>query len=100
MQIWEPQPCATFVIDEYLNNSELQSTAKIFEPRVRDLRAIRDKKIQIFLQEAVDYAEYKRNLVGAAAFDCEYDLLCVLERLADEYKSVTHVWRISPEITP
>jgi len=44
----------------------------------------------------LDYAEYKRDLVGAAAFDREHSLLYVVERSADEYKSVIHVWRILP----
>jgi hypothetical protein len=66
MQTWEPQPYATLVLDEYLFNPEL------------------------------DYAEYKRDLVAAAAFDRDHGLLFVIERLADEYKSVIHVWRITP----
>lgn len=70
MQTWEPQPYAALVLDEYLYNPEL------------------------------NHAEYKRDLVGAATFDREHGLLYVIERLADEYKSVIHVWRIFPEITP
>jgi len=37
---------------------------------------------------------YKRDLVGAAAFDRSNGLLYIVERLADEYKSVIHVFRI------
>jgi len=37
---------------------------------------------------------YKRDLVGAAAFDRENGLLYILERLADEYRSVIHVFQI------
>jgi len=37
---------------------------------------------------------YKRDLVGAAAFDRENGLLYILERLADEYQSVIHVFKI------
>ena len=66
LQTWEPQPYATLVLDEYL-----------FDPEI-------------------NYAEYKRDLVAAAAFDREHNLLFVIERLADEYKSVVHVWRIAP----
>jgi len=66
MQTWEPQPYATFVLDEYLFDPEL------------------------------NHAEYKRDLVAACAFDRENGLLFVIERLADEYKSVIHVWRVLP----
>jgi hypothetical protein len=66
MQTWEPQPYATLVLDEYLFDPEL------------------------------DFAEYKRDLVAAAAFDRERGFLFVIERLADKYKSVIHVWRFAP----
>jgi hypothetical protein len=66
MQTWEPQPYATLVLDEYLFDPEL------------------------------DPAEYKRDLVAAAAFDRAHGYLFVIERLADEYKSVIHVWRTVP----
>jgi hypothetical protein len=65
MQTWKPQPYATLILDEYLFDPEL------------------------------DYAEYKRDLVAAAAFDREHGLLFIIERLSDEYKSVIHVWRIA-----
>ena len=68
LQTWEPQPYATLVLDEYLFNPQL------------------------------DYAEYKRDLVAAAAFDREHGLLFIIERLADEYKSVIHVWRIASDL--
>lgn len=64
MQTWEPQPYATLVLDEYLFDPEL------------------------------DYAEYKRDLVAAVAFDRKHGRLFVVERLADEYKSLMHVWQI------
>ena len=38
---------------------------------------------------------YKRDLVGAAAFDRENGLLYIVERLADADKSVIHVFRIT-----
>ena len=63
---WDPQSYATLALDEHL-----------FDPRLRP-------------------EDYKRDLVGAAAFDREHGLLFVIERLADEYKSVIHVWRASP----
>ena len=65
MQTWEPQPYATLVLDDYLFNPVL------------------------------DYADYKRDLVAAAAFDREHGFLFVVERLADEYKSLIHVWRVT-----
>jgi len=64
MQTWEPQPYAMLVLDDYLFNPVL------------------------------DYTEYKRDLVAAAAFDRERGLLFVIERLADEYKSLIHVWQV------
>jgi hypothetical protein len=67
METWEPQPYATLVIDEFLYDPEL------------------------------NFAEYKRDLVGAAAFDRENGYLYVFERLADEYKSVVHVWQVVSE---
>ena len=47
------------------------------------------------LAPELDYANYKRDLVAAAAFDRGSELLYVIERLADEYKSVIHVWRVN-----
>ncbi len=63
---WAPQPYATLVLDEYLLAPEL------------------------------DLENYKRDLVGAMAYDRENGLIYLFERLADEYKSVIHVWEISP----
>lgn len=63
---WEPQPYATLVLDDFLFDPELHPE------------------------------DYKRDLVGAAAFDREHSLLFIMERLADEYKSVVHVWRVNP----
>ncbi len=67
METWEPQPYASLVIDEFLFSPEL------------------------------DPANYKRDLVGAAAFDRERGLLFVVERLADEYQSVIHVFQIGDD---
>ena len=64
IETWQPQPYATLVLDEYMFSPEL------------------------------DFANYKRDLVGAAAFDRSSGLLYVIERMADEYKSVVHVWRV------
>jgi len=38
---------------------------------------------------------YKRDLVGAAAFDRENGLLYIVERLAYDSQSVIHVFQIS-----
>ena len=40
---------------------------------------------------------YKRDLVGAAAFDRNRGLLYIVERLGDAYKSVIHVFQIGLE---
>ncbi len=66
IQTWEPQPYATLVLDDYLFNPEINP------------------------------GEYKRDLVGAVAFDREHGRLYVVERLADGYKSVIHVWAVNP----
>ncbi len=66
MQSWEPQPYAVLVLDDYL-----------YDPHLRP-------------------EDYKRDLLGAIAFDRQDGLLYVIERLADEYKSVVHVFRVQP----
>jgi len=63
---WEPQPYEILVLDEYL------------------------------LDPALNHGDYKRDLVGAAAFDRENGFLYLVERMADEYRSVIHVWEINP----
>jgi hypothetical protein len=65
MDTWEPQPYATLSIQDVLFDPEL------------------------------NFGEYRRDLVGAAAFDRANGLLYVIERLGDEYKSIIHVWHIS-----
>lgn len=67
MGTWQPQPYAALVLDEVLYAPEL------------------------------DHAEYKRDLTAAAAFDRKHGNLFIVERLADEYKSVIHVWRITAQ---
>jgi len=62
---WEPQVYDTLVLDEYL------------------------------LDPTLDHGEYKRDLVGALAFDRENGYIYLVERMADEYRSVIHVWEIS-----
>ena len=64
MATYDPQPYAILDLSEYW-----------FDPEIR---------VEI----------YKRDLVGAAAFDQVNGLLYIIERLADEYKSVIHVFRI------
>lgn len=64
VETWEPQPYAY-----------LDITPVLFDP-------------------ALNHAEYKRDLLGAAAFDDENGILYIVERLADEYRSVIHVWQI------
>ncbi|GAB4532116.1 MAG: hypothetical protein Fur0018_20580 [Anaerolineales bacterium] len=66
MNPWEPQPYAVLVLDEYL-----------FDPHIH---------VEV----------YKRDLVGAAAFDRQNGLLFIIERLADEARSVVHVFRVGP----
>ena len=64
METWQPQPYASLNLDENL-----------FDPNLH-------------------VEDYKRDLVGAAAFDREHGYLFIFERLADDYRSVIHVWRV------
>ena len=66
-ETWDPQPYATLSLQDVLYDPDL------------------------------NFGEYRRDLVGAAAFDRENGLLYVIERLADEYKSVVHVWLVSSD---
>jgi len=64
LDTWEPQPYAMMIISDVL-----------FDP-------------------TLSFKDYKRDLVAAAAFDTSNGLLYVIERLADEYRSVVHVWQV------
>ncbi len=64
METWEPQPYAVLDLTPYL------------------------------LIPDHEYPSDNLTLVGAAAFDREQGLLYVIERLADEYKSVVHVFEV------
>ena len=64
MDTWAPQPYAV-----------LDLTHVLFDPQI-------------------DVTRYKRDLVGAMAFDRQHNLLYLFERLADEDKSIVHVWRV------
>jgi hypothetical protein len=64
METFEPQPYATLDLTPYL-----------FAPQL-------------------DFGEYKRDIIAASAFDREHGILYVIERLADEYKSVIHVFEL------
>jgi len=64
LESWQPQPYAVMDLTEYLFAPEL------------------------------DYYNYKRDLIGAIAFDREKGRLYVVERLADGAKSVIHVWQV------
>ena len=62
---WAPQPYAVLVLDEFL------------------------------LDPFLDPGEYKRDLVGALAYDRSNGILYLVERLADDYRSVIHAWQIT-----
>lgn len=64
IESWQPQPYAVLDLTEFLFDPEL------------------------------NFENYKRDLVGAMAFDRENGLIYLVERLADEAKSVIHVWRV------
>jgi hypothetical protein len=52
---------------------------------------------EVFLDPRVHLEDYKQDLTGAAAYDRQNGLLYIMERLADGYKSVIHVWRIKSD---
>lgn len=64
MQTWEPQPYATISLTPYL-----------FDPDI-------------------DVTRYRRHLTGAMAFDDENGILYFFELLADEDKSLVHVFKL------
>jgi hypothetical protein len=64
MESYEPQPYAVFDLSDYL-----------FDPQT-------------------DITRYKVDLVGDVAYDRENGYLYLVERLADEDKSVIHVWQL------
>ncbi len=61
---WGPQPYAV-----------LDLTSAFFDPRIK-------------------LEDYKTDIAGAAAYDREHGLLYIIERLADGYQSLVHVWKI------
>jgi len=65
METWEPQPYAVMNIDPFL-----------FNP-------------------GFDHLRYKKHNVGAACYDRARHLLYIIERLADEDRSLVHVWRVN-----
>lgn len=69
METWEPQPYATLNIDPYL-----------FDP-------------------GFTYERYKRYSVGASCFDRTRGFLYIVERRADEDKSLIHVWKCHSQPT-
>jgi hypothetical protein len=69
MQTYEPQPYTTLDIDPYL-----------YDP-------------------GFDFERDKRYLVGAACFDRAHGFLYVIERRADEEKSLVHVWKVNHQPT-
>ena len=64
METWEPQPYASMTIDDFL-----------FDP-------------------GYDHELQKRYLVGAASFDRERGRLFIMERRADEERSIVHVFQV------
>ncbi len=65
LESWEPQIFDTLVLDDFL------------------------------LDPTLNHGDYKRDLVGAIAFDREGGFIYLFERMADEYRSVIHIWEIS-----
>ena len=61
-----------------------------FEPQPYAALNITD----VLFDPELSVEEYKRDLVTAAAFDRQNGRLFVIEKLADEYKSIIHAWQI------
>jgi len=70
MQTWQPQPYETLDLDRYF-----------FDPNI-------------------DVIRYKRDLVGAIAYDRERGFLYVAEKQVDEEKSIIHVFKIRASPSP
>jgi len=68
-QSWEPQPYASLNMNPHFFDDDII--------------------------EADDLGRYRRNLVGAAAFDRAQGLLYVSEKQVDEEKPLIHVWKIN-----
>lgn len=66
MNTWEPQPYATLILDP-----------DFFDPQI-------------------NLEEYKTDLTGAMAFDEKNGLVYIFERLAVNYDSIVHVYRLNP----
>jgi hypothetical protein len=64
METWEPQPYAVMSIQDVL-----------YDPNL-------------------NFGEYRRDLLGGAAFDRDNGILYIIERLTDEDKSVVHAWKL------
>jgi hypothetical protein len=67
-----------------------QGLAEPYEPQPYALMDLTD----YWIDPETNVEIYKRDLAGAAAFDREHGILFIIERLADEYKSVIHVFQI------
>jgi hypothetical protein len=67
MAAYEPQPYAVMTLDSYL-----------------------------FDGSSIDFERGKKHLLGAMAFDRANGLIYVMERRADEEKSLVHVFKINP----
>ena len=67
-------------------NGEMES----YEPQPYAALNITD----VLFDPELSVEEYKRDLISAAAFDRQNGRLFVIEKLADEYKSIIHVWQI------
>jgi hypothetical protein len=49
---------------------------------------------EVLLSSFLDPAAYKRDIVGAVAFDRAHGIFYLMERLADGDRSVVHVWQL------
>ena len=69
-----------------------QGSAEPYEPQPYALMDL----TEYWLDPETNIEIYKRDLVGSAAFDRTNGILYSIERLADDYKSVVHVFQIAP----
>jgi len=61
-----------------------------YEPQPYALMDLSD----LWIDPEINVEIYKRDLIGAAAFDRANGILYIIERLSDEYKSLIHVFQI------
>ncbi len=83
----------------FFDTNELGAVAQgVIRPYEPQPYAVLDLTLYLF-EPYTDLETYKRDILGAVAFDRENGYLYVVERLADEYKSIIHVFKVNEPTT-